>query len=37
MVRGAHLFILSIEAQAGLDLMVVVGRNATNISQCSMT
>jgi hypothetical protein len=33
MVHGAHLFILSIDAQAGL---AVVGRNGTKFSQYSM-
>jgi hypothetical protein len=35
MVRGAHLFVLSIDGQAGLELEVVV-RNSAKFSQCSM-
>jgi hypothetical protein len=34
MVCGAHLFILPIDMQAGLE-PVAAGRNSTNFSQCS--
>jgi hypothetical protein len=36
--HGAHLFLLSIDAQAGLMLQVVaVARNGAKFSQCSVT
>jgi hypothetical protein len=38
-VCGTHLFVLSIDAQAGLESVVVVAvsaRNGTKFSQCSM-
>jgi hypothetical protein len=34
-VCGAHLFILPIDAQSGLELVAVAGRNGATISQCS--
>jgi hypothetical protein len=39
MVCGAHLFILSIDAQAGLELVAMaaaVGRIGTKFSQCNL-
>jgi hypothetical protein len=45
MTRGAHLFVLSIDVQAGLEpvvvalavvALVVVARNGAKFSQCSM-
>jgi hypothetical protein len=33
---GSHLFILSVDVQAGLELVVVAGRNGTNFSQFSV-
>jgi hypothetical protein len=39
MVHGVHLFVLSIDMQASLELAVVVAglaRNGANFSQCSM-
>jgi hypothetical protein len=35
-MRGAHLFILSIDMQACLELAVAVWRNGIKFSQCSM-
>jgi hypothetical protein len=34
MVCGAHLFVLPIDAQAGLEQKEAAGRNGTNFSQC---
>jgi hypothetical protein len=33
MVCGAHLFFLSFDAQAGLEVAAAAGRNGTNFSQ----
>jgi hypothetical protein len=35
MVHGAHLFVLSIDAQTDFELVVVV-RNGTKFSQCKV-
>jgi hypothetical protein len=35
MVHGAHLFILLIEVQEGLEQVAVVGRDGANFVQCS--
>jgi hypothetical protein len=35
-VHGAHLFVLSVEAQEGLELAVVVARIGTRFSQCNV-
>jgi hypothetical protein len=36
MMCGAHLFILPIDAQAGLEQVVVAGSNGSNFSQCPL-
>jgi hypothetical protein len=36
MVHGAHLFVLSIDTQAGLEPAVVVERNGTKFFQCNL-
>jgi hypothetical protein len=36
MVLGAHLFVLTVDVQAGLEQVVVAGKNVANISQCSV-
>jgi hypothetical protein len=36
MVPGAHMFVLLIDVQAGLEPEAVAGRNGTNFSQCSV-
>jgi hypothetical protein len=33
---GTHLFVLSIDAQADLELMVVAMKNIAKFSQCNM-
>jgi hypothetical protein len=35
MVCGAHLFVLSVYVQAGLEPAMVAGRDGANFSQCS--
>jgi hypothetical protein len=36
MVHGAYLFILSIDAQAGLEPVAMAKRNGANFSQCNV-
>jgi hypothetical protein len=35
-VYGAHLFILSVDTKAGLELVAAVGKNCANFSECSV-
>jgi hypothetical protein len=36
MMRGAHLFVQSIDMQVGLELVVATGKNCATFSQCNM-